>query len=157
RLLTRDGTFLTFAGGAGASGLPVERAGVVTPSGGVSDSLGNLYVADSGHHRIMRVSIAGLVDVFAGRGAPGFAGDNGLAEQAGFGSAELRSTVLSSLAIDAQGNLYVADALNYRIRRISPLGIITTAAGTGVMGFSGDNGPAAAAQVGDLRKMAVDA
>lgn len=157
RLLNRDGSMQSFAGGAGASGLPLDRVRLVTPSGGVSDAQGNLYVGDSGHDRILRISPAGLVDVYAGRGAPGFAGDNGAASQAGFGSADQRSTLLSGLAIDPQGNLFVGDALNYRIRRISPLGVVTTVAGTGVKGFSGDNGPATAAQVSDLRKMAADA
>ena len=100
RLLSRDGTLQTFAGGPGASGLSLDRVRLVAPSGGVSDSLGNLYVADSGHHRILRINPAGTVDVFAGRGAPGFAGDNGPAALAGFGSAELRTTTLSSLALD---------------------------------------------------------
>jgi sugar lactone lactonase YvrE len=157
RSVSRDGTLTTFAGGVGASGLTVDQTRLISPSGGVTDSKGNRYVADSGHHRILRISPAGLVDVYAGRGAPGFAGDNGPATLAGFGSAEQRYTVLNGLAIDSQDNLYVADALNYRIRRISRGGTITTVAGTGTPGFSGDNGPAINAQVGEVRKLAVDA
>jgi sugar lactone lactonase YvrE len=156
RVVSRDGTLSTFAGGAGASGLTVDQTRLISPSGGVTDSRGNLYVGDSGHHRILRISPAGFVDVYAGRGAPGFAGDNGPAALAGFGSAEQRYTVLNGLAIDSQDNLYVADALNYRIRRISRGGTITTVAGAGSPGFSGDNGPAINARLGEVRKLAVD-
>src|SRR5579871_4374964 len=138
RAIARDGSFSTLAGGPGASGLSLAQTVVVGPSGGVSDSRGNLYIGDSGHHRILRVSPAGIVDVFAGRGAPGFFGDGGLAALAGFGSADARATVFSGLATDAQDNLYVADALNFRIRRITPSGRITTVVGTGTTGFTGD-------------------
>ena len=96
------------------------------------------------------VNTAGTLSTFAGTGVDGSAGDNGPAT-----SAELRSP--AALAFDAQGNLYVADAADNRVRRISPAGIITTVAGTGSAGFSGDSGPAIAAGLSAPGGIAVNA
>jgi len=81
----------------------------------------------------------GVITTFAGDGTPGFSGDDGPAASA-------RLSV-ASLVFDAAGNLLLADFLNRRVRRITPAGIIQTVAGTGAAGFSGDNGPATAAQL----------
>jgi sugar lactone lactonase YvrE len=111
------------------------------------DAADNLYIADSGNQRIRRVS-NGVITTVAGNGTPGFSGDNGPAT-----SARLSSPL--SAAVDSAGNLYIADSGNSRIRKVSN-GVITTVAGNGTFGFSGDNGPATSAQLSDIRGIAVD-
>ena len=102
-------------------------------AGGVAvDSAGNLFIADTGNSRIRRVSPSGIITTFAGIGTPGFSGDGGPAT-----SARLNAT---SLATDGAGNLFIAGG--YRVRKVSPSGIITTVAGNGNYYFSGDGGPA---------------
>jgi uncharacterized protein (TIGR03437 family) len=111
------------------------------------DSLGNLYIADTGNNRI-RVVMNGVIGTLAGNGTPGFSGDNGPAT-----SAQLNGPW--AVAVDSAGNLYIADAINQCIRMVSN-GVITTVAGTGTRGFSGDNGPAARAQLDNPYGVAVD-
>jgi uncharacterized protein (TIGR03437 family) len=137
-----DGAIAAFAGTGDGSfagdGGPALSARLYAPSD-VAVSGGNLYIADEGNHRV-RVVASGQISTFAGAGTSGFGGDNGPAAQA----------LLSSprgLAIDAEGSVYISDSGNHRIRRVSRAGVITTYAGTGVCGFSGDNGPAASAQI----------
>ncbi|MFB3778173.1 MAG: hypothetical protein ACE141_11195 [Bryobacteraceae bacterium] len=113
------------------------------------DGEGNLYIADSGNHRIRRVSST-VITTYAGDGVAGFAGDGGPASAA-------RLSTPSRVAVDAAGNLYVADYWNFRIRRVSTRGTITTIAGDGSMGSGGDGGPATAAAIGWTDGMAVDA
>jgi sugar lactone lactonase YvrE len=122
------------------------------------DSVGNLYVADrsaqanttavGGGCRIIRVKPDRSVQVFAGTGKCGFSGDGGPAA-----GAEIDDP--NGIAFDAAGNLYFADSNNHRIRRIDPQGIITTVAGTGVEGHTGDGGPAVKAQLGYLAGIAL--
>jgi sugar lactone lactonase YvrE len=112
------------------------------------DSAGNLYVSDrasfpavfTGGCRIVRFSQAGAVSVVAGTGTCGFGGDGGPAV-----AAQLDDP--NGIAFDSAGNLYFSDSNNHRIRRIDRNGIITTVAGTGVAGFSGDGGLATSAQL----------
>jgi uncharacterized protein (TIGR03437 family) len=92
---------------------------------------------------------SGIIRTFAGTGVPGFSGDNGPAA-----SAQLYRP--KQLALDAKGNLYVADQGNNRVRKIAPNGIITTVAGNGGGAFSGDGGPAVAAQVSSPTGLAID-
>jgi uncharacterized protein (TIGR03437 family) len=114
------------------------------------DSSGNLYISDSGNHRIRMVR-NGRIYTIAGNGLPGFAGDGDLAV-----NAQLNRPV--GLALDAAGNLYIADSQNFRIRRIAePSGVITTIAGNGRPGYSGDGGPATAAMLNFPAGVAVDA
>jgi len=110
------------------------------PSGVALDSAGNLYIADTLNHRIRRVAAqTGIISTVAGTGAEQYSGDNGPAT-----SAALRYPVF--VAVDSDGNLYIADSLNNRIRRVDAgTGTISTVAGTGVSGSSGDGGPAAEA------------
>lgn len=91
-----------------------------------------------------------IVSTIAGTGTPGYSGDGGPATSA-------QVQVVNGLATDASGNVYIGDQLNRRLRKVSPSGIITTACGTGVAGFSGDGGPAAAATLGNIRSVATDA
>src|SRR5262249_49933727 len=98
------------------------------------------YIALSLFHRIVRVAPDGTVDIVAGSGVAGYSGDGGPAL-----SAQLNGPV--GLAADANGLIYIADTGNNVIRPLSPSGIITTVAGNGQSGFSGDNGPAIAARL----------
>jgi len=112
------------------------------------DASGNLYIADNGNHRIRKVTPSGIITTVAG-GGTGVPGDGGPAT-----AASLR--VPSGVAVDALGNLYIADSGYSRIRKVTPGGIITTVAGGGTEGFAGDGGPATAASIA-TSGVAVDA
>ncbi len=104
------------------------------------DAAGNVYIADFGNARIRMIDQKRAISTFAGNGNPVFLGDNNPAKCA-------QLTPLD-LAIDAGGNMYVADRLNSRIRKINlSTKIITTVAGIGSPGYTGDGGPAASAQL----------
>ncbi len=113
------------------------------------DSPGNLYIADTGNHRIRKVARDGTITTFAGNGQLGSRGDGGQAV-----NAELNSP--SGLAVDGSGNVYVADTNNHRVRRVAPSGVITTIAGTGLNGFSGDGGAATVAKLDTPVGLALD-
>jgi uncharacterized protein (TIGR03437 family) len=147
-----DGTMSTFAGGGAVGNLGdgswAFLAELNGPRDVVVDSSGNLYISDSDNHRIREVR-NGKIYTIAGNGVPGFAGDGDLAV-----NAQLNCPI--GLALDAAGNLYIADSQNFRIRRISPSGVITTIAGNGHPGYSGDGGPATAATLNFPAGVAVD-
>src|ERR1700736_992319 len=140
-----SGTFTVVAGAgeqgfSGDGGLAV-KAKFACPSGVAVATSGDIYVSDHGNNRIRRVDRTGMVSEFAGSGpipTPGFnqgafGGDGGPA-----GHALFRQPV--SLAFDSSGNLYVSDRDNGAVRKITPKGVVTTVAGTGERGFSGDGG-----------------
>ncbi|MXZ34401.1 MAG: hypothetical protein F4Z21_03880, partial [Acidobacteria bacterium] len=139
----------TIAGGAVGDNGPAIRARLYYPNDVAVDGLGNLYIADTDNHRIRRVDLSGTITTVAGTGESGFSGDDGPAEPA-------RLYYPRGVAVDAVGNLFIADTSNFRIRRVDPSGIITTFAGTGKRGFSGDGGPAVSAQLGSPWGVAVD-
>jgi uncharacterized protein (TIGR03437 family) len=143
-----NGVISTAVGGGTSLGVegPAASAQLLAPEGVAVDSSGSLYISD--FNRIRKVS-NGVITTVAGDGNPGFSGDNGPAT-----SAQL-SNLNGGIALDAAGNLYVADAFNHRIRKVSN-GVITTVAGTGTYGFSGDNGPANSAQLSQPGGVAVD-
>jgi uncharacterized protein (TIGR03437 family) len=147
------GTLTTVAGnGAGAfsgDGGSAAMASLHLPSGVAVDSAGNLYIADAGNNRIRRVTPAGTISTVAGNGVAGFSGDGGMAANAALSSP-------SDVTVDGNGNLYVADTLNNRIRKITPNGTITTLAGDGASRFSGDGGPASGASLNSPYGVAVD-
>jgi uncharacterized protein (TIGR03437 family) len=147
-----NGVIATVAGngtcGNGGDNGPAASAQVCAPNGVALDAAGNLYIADTGNHRIRKVS-NGVITTVAGNGVYGYGGDNGPAI-----GAQLRSP--SGVAADSAGNLYIADWQNNRIRKVSN-GVITTVAGNGVYGYGGDNGPATSAQVGQPLGVALDA
>ena len=111
------------------------------------DAAGSLFIADYDNLRVRKVS-NGVITTVAGNGTYGFSGDNGRAT-----SAQLNYPF--GVAIDSAGNVYVADASNNRVRKISG-GLITTIAGTGTPGSNGDNGPAVKAQLYVPAAVAVD-
>jgi len=115
----------------------------------VVDAAGSLYIPDAGNHRLRRVSPDGIVRTIAGTGEAGFAGDNGPATAA-------RLNLPQCAAVDRQGNVFICDTNNHRVRRINAAGIITTVVGDGRSAFSGDGGPATAAGVPSPRKVVVD-
>jgi cysteine-rich repeat protein len=125
--------------GGGISGTSV---GLNAPNGAAVDPSGNLFIADTANHRIRRVEAAtGTITTVAGTGVAGFSGDGGAAT-----SADLRNPM--DVAVDGLGNLYLADGSNNRVRRVdAATGTITTVAGTGTAGFSGDGGPATEAEL----------
>jgi sugar lactone lactonase YvrE len=129
----------------------VEATGVVLsrPYGLAFDATGNLYIADAGNNIIVEVSTTGVLSTVAGTGEQGFSGDSGPATSATLDTPE-------GVAVDATGNIYVADSHNQRVRKITS-GTITTIAGTGAAGFSGDDGAAASAQLDLPTAVAVDA
>jgi uncharacterized protein (TIGR03437 family) len=117
--------------------------------GVVADAAGDFYIADYGNNRVRKVSQTGTISTVAGNGTAGFSGDGGPAT-----SSALRGP--AAVAIDMAGNLYIADTLNNRIRKMTN-GTITTIAGTGTAGFSGDGGPALSAEFNGPTAVALDA
>ncbi len=119
------------------------------PSGVYIDAGNNLYVIEYSGCKIRKITSSGIVSTFAGNGIPAFAGDGGPATAASF-------YYPIDMVADAAGNIYVSDNANQRIRKITPAGIISTYAGSGAYGFSGDGGPATAAALRDPSRMAID-
>ena len=196
-----NGVVTTVAGGGSSldDGAPATAALLNVPSGIAVDSSGSLFIADGHNYRVRKI-VNGVITTVAGNGTPGYSGDNGPATHAQLGNVD-------GTAVDAAGNLYIADgktrvrkvvngtiitvagngttgsagdngpatsaainataigvdsagnlfiAENTRIRKVSG-GVITTVAGNGTPGLSGDNGPATSAQVGAPNSLAVDA
>jgi sugar lactone lactonase YvrE len=141
-----------FAGDAG----PATAASIDSPSGLAVDAAGNLYLADTHNGRVRTVKAAtGAISTIAGVGATGgnvqeFGGDGGAATAAGM-------ALPRGLTLDAAGNLYVADSVNHRIRRISAAGTITTVAGEGTETFAGDGAPAVTASLDTPRSVTLSA
>jgi trimeric autotransporter adhesin len=139
-----------FAGGSNGDGGPAAGA-TLNPNDLVVDAVGNVFIADTGNHRIRKVdAVTGFISTVAGTGVAGYSGDGGPATEA-----DLSGPV--DVEIDAVGNLYISDRGNQRVRKVDVVtGIITTVAGTGSPGFSGDNGPATSAQLNSPGGVAVD-
>jgi sugar lactone lactonase YvrE len=150
------GNFTVVAGtgtaGFSGDGGPASSAALASPSGLVVDTQGDLFIADGGNQRIRRVdAVSGIITTVAGNGQYSFSGDGGPAT-----SASLRGPY--DVALDGQGNLFIADLGNQRVRRVDAVsGIITTVAGNGQSGFSGDGGPATSATLSLPSGVAVDA
>ncbi|MDO8723841.1 MAG: RHS repeat-associated core domain-containing protein [Syntrophales bacterium] len=139
RKVDANGIITTLAGngerGYSGDGGPAIEAKLEYVRGIAVDNAGNVFIADAGNNRIRKVAASGLITTVAGNGAYGYSGDGGAALQAKFRTP-------SGVAIDNAGNVFIADAGNYRIRKVDANGIITTVAGNGAWGYSGDGGPA---------------
>ncbi len=121
------------------------------PSAMAFDAQGNLYFAETNNHVVRKISVGGGLTTVAGNSVQGFAGDGGPAA-----AAELDSP--AGLAVDATGNLYIADSHNHRVRLVTAAtGVVTTIAGSGVAGYSGDGGLAVAARLALPTALALDA
>jgi uncharacterized protein (TIGR03437 family) len=145
RRVTTAGLIVTVAGNGSKvispNGVAATSAVLASPSKVAMDQNGNLLIADLNNHLVERVNMAtGTLSAIAGIGRSAYNGDNVSAVNAALNFPQ-------GLAVDGAGNIYISDAFNFRIRKVSTSGIITTIAGTGQSGYQGDNGPAAAAQI----------
>jgi hypothetical protein len=147
-------TISTFAGRGpvafSQNGAQALTAQFLAPSRAAADTSGNLYVSDAYYHQVFRIAANGIVTVVAGTGTAGYFGDGGLATSA-------RLNCPSGLAVDSSGELYIADSCNRRVRHVDRRGFITTFAGSGTAGDSGDNGPAVSATFNSVDDVAFDA
>ena len=130
-------------------GGPAVNAELARPSGVAVDSIGNIYIADTNNDRIRKVDTNGIITTVAGNGQFGYSGDGGLAAEA-----ELARP--TSIAVDSTGNIYIIISGNHSIRKVDTSGIITTVAGIGQFGYSGDGGPATEAELRTPIDIAVD-
>jgi sugar lactone lactonase YvrE len=156
RMVTASAGIITTVAGNGTPGYsgnkgPATSATLNSPNAVAVDSSGNLYVADTGNNVIRQVlASSGFITTFAGNGTSGYSGDKGLAT-----SATLKSP--AGVALDSAGNLYIADTNNNVIREVTAsTGIVTTVAGNGTSGYSGDNGPATSATLISPNGVTVD-
>ncbi len=139
----------TGVGGLGAEGMPPAQTPLNGPRGVCTGRGGTLFVVDTANHRVLQAAPQALVVTAAGNGAPGGAGDGGPARLA-----QLNRP--SACALDSAGNLFIADTLSHRIRKVDLSGTISTVAGTGAAGFSGDGGPAIAGSISAPAGVVVD-
>jgi sugar lactone lactonase YvrE len=148
--------YIKIYAGTGNEGATIEDGGRAkevdlcgVPFGPVIDTEGNIYISCEFGHAVFMIDPFGFIHRFAGTGEPGFSGDGGPASKAQFFSP-------AGMSIDNEGNLYLADILNARIRKIDSDGIISTVAGTGTSGYSGDGGSALEAEISSPFSVAVD-
>ena len=153
RKIDINGIITTIAG-TGVDGFsgddgPATEAQLKNPRAVTVDKNGNLYISDKGNSRIRKVTTDGIISTIAGTGEDGYSGDGGAATSA-------RIKFPYQMKTDAQGNLYFTEASNHLVRKISTDGTISTVAGTGTTGFSGDNGAATSAQLATPWGMTLD-
>ena len=153
RKVAKNGIITTVAGtgtaGFSGDGGAATSAQLSGPYGVTSDNKGNLFITDLNNHRVRKVATNGIITTVAGTGTAGFSGDGGAAT-----SARLNSP--TDIAFDSAGNFFIADFFGNRVRKVATNGIITTVAGTGTAGFSGDGGAATSAQLNSPYGVAVD-
>jgi len=145
RKVTACGTISTIAG-TGVAGFSGDgnAATIAELNGAIGlaiDKFDNVYINDFLNYRIRKIdAVTGIINTFAGNGVSGFGGDNGPATAASISDG-------ADVACDTFGDLYISDHLNNRIRKVDKYGIITTYAGTGIAGYTGDEGPANSAEI----------
>ena len=146
-----------YGGDSGDGGLAITAA-FYNPISIALDSSGNIYISDEGNDRVRKIDTNGFVNTFAGvvlggsctsLYGSGFSGDGGLATAA-------QLSVPYGLTVDNSGNVYIADEDNRRIRKVNELSIISTFAGDGILGHSGDGGAATAAEISDPVGLTID-
>ena len=155
RKVDTNGIITTIAGGGNppdglGDGGPATGARLDRPQDVAVDSEGNVYIVDCFNQRIRKIDTSGIITSVAGNGIRGYSGDGGPATQA-------QLNYPNDVAVDAEDNLYFADGFNYRIRKVDANGLITTVAGNGIEGYSGDGGPATQAGFRFVRGVTVDA
>ena len=154
RKVAANGIITTFAGNSvddySGDGGQATNASMYFPSGVAVDTSGNLFIADSYNNVIRKVGADGIISTVAGNGSSGYSGDGGQATNANL-------YFPLDVVADASGNLFVADTDNFVVRRVDARGIISTVAGNGAAGFSGDGGPATNAALRWPSSVAVDA
>ena len=138
-----------FSGGYSGDGGPATSALLSYPFGLALDSSGNIYIADTYNQVIRKVNTSGIISTVAGDNTAGYSGDGGAAT-----SAELYYP--EDVAVDGSGNFYIADTDNYRIRKVTSGGTISTVAGNGTSGSSGDGGSGTSAEIGIVYGIASD-
>jgi hypothetical protein len=142
---------LVAGGGKGPDGGPAIGAAMGQPFGTAIDKDGNLFIADFSDHRVRKVDPSGVITTVGGNGVAGFAGDGGPATEGSF-------KAMHDLVLDGDGNLYIADSSNRRVRRIDArTGILSTVAGDGEKRVSGDGGPAVKASLDGVASLYFDA
>ena len=155
RKVNTQGIISTIAGrgifdpGYSGDGGPALLAKLLDPTDLATDIAGNIYIADLGNHVIRKINSQGVITTFAGTGIKGYSGDGGPATSA-------RLFRPFGVATDNAGNVYIAEDSNHVIRKVDVNGIITTVAGIGVEGYSGDGGPAISARLTIPQRLAVD-
>jgi hypothetical protein len=154
REVTPEGVISTYAGdnaaGYGGDGGPATSAQLQQPDALIFDASGDLFIADENNHVVREVTPEGVISTYAGNGDGGYSGDGGQAT-----SAELAKP--AGLALDASGDLFISDCGANVVREVTPEGVISTYAGNGTAGGSGDGGPATSAQLNDCYGIAMDA
>ncbi len=140
-----NSTLSTYAGTGGYGSTGDGGPAILATFGGLyageyMDSNGNLYIGDLYKNVIRMVNAAGIISTFAGTGTGGYSGDGGPANLAELNGCQF-------ITGDSGENIYITDSFNHRIRKVDPTGIITTFAGNGVSGYSGDGGRAALASL----------
>src|SRR5262249_38234355 len=153
RKVTPAGIISSVAGngtlGFSGDGGQATRAALLFPQGLAIDRMGNLFIADVGNNRIRKLTPAGIITTVAGNGTEDFGGDGGPADKAALSGP-------NGVAVDAMGNLLIADSGNNRVRKVNSAGVITTVAGNGQAQYSGDGGPALSAALQSPVGLSVD-
>jgi len=148
-----SGIITTIAGngtaGYNGDGGPATSYELNYPVSVSADVSGNVYIGDYFNNRVRKVNTSGIISTFAGNGTSGYSGDGGAAS-----SAELDWP--DGIFMDVSGNLFISDEVNVRIRKVNSSGIISTIAGNGVQGFSGDGGAATSAEMDNIMGVSLD-
>jgi uncharacterized protein (TIGR03437 family) len=152
RKVTPSGTISTVAGssqGYSGDGGPATSALLYGPVDAVPDVAGNLFIVDQGNNVVRKIDTSGIITTVAGNGTPGYSGDGHAATAASLNGP-------TGVAVDASGDLFISDRGNNRIRKVSN-GIITTVAGNGIAGYTGDSGISTSAELNAPVGISLDA